>query len=114
MRPIQRLPVPEAGDVEVELGQLAERLARLRRIDVEDTGDDVIVWVPSSGIAREEHSLGWQIEGDTARSVAWHVDDASAAAQIDLIPILQFSIHACRGGRRRRFDSPFMERALDL
>ena len=78
------------------------------------TGDDVIVWVPSSGIAREEHSLGRQIEGDTARSVAWHMDDASAAAQIDLIPILQFSIHACRGGRRRRFDSPFMERALDL
>ena len=87
----------KAGDLEVEFGELSERLAGLRLVLVEHAerpGRRAQTEGVDGGIAGEEEAPPGQVQRDAAGGVAGHMEDAGAAVEVDLVAVRQLPVDA--------------------
>ena len=102
----------DAGDVEVEVREFAERLYGQRPVEVEHAEDQLLLLIPFGGVSRKEQLFFRQEDRQAAGRVAWHVHGCGARAQFDLIAVLQHAVDASGLGQGRLFDRHLHELAL--
>lgn len=83
-----RLTVPEAGDVDLELGKPFQRPPRSCSIGVEGAQNHLPL-VLGDGVPGNQNPQLGQVHGDAARGVTRHVQKHQAAGIVELQPTLR-------------------------
>jgi hypothetical protein len=84
--------VAEAGDVGVQAGKPAEGRGGLGTVGVEHAGHDLSVGSAGCRVACDQDMSGGKVERDAARGVPGNGDGDGAAADAELVTVVEFMI----------------------
>jgi hypothetical protein len=97
-----RFCVAGTDDLGVEGGQSVEGRGRLSAVSLEHTGHDLPVGPASHRVPREQDTWPGKVERDAAGRVAGYGQREGAAAEADLITVVQFAVDPHGRWRCRR------------